>query len=211
MTGTPPIEGPRAARTPALKEWAVIVHALLAGEQIVDIRKGGLREDGRRFSVPTRRCWLAPTSEHQDAALLAPAYAHWPTLAGGSPAGGPVTVSGWAEIVDTAILTEAEQVDAIAAKSIWSRDYVATRFRWHRRDPLTVLVLRAHLLDATITIPWRDAYGGCTSWVTYEEAPADPRTQPSTPALSDEAFAARLAGVRAALPAECWVGPPAET
>ena len=112
MTGATTNGGP-----PALKEWAVVVHALLAGEQIVDIRKGGLREDGRRFAVPATRCWLSPTVEHQKPELLAPAYAHWPGLAPGSPVGGPVTIPGWAEIVDTATVSDEEQVAAVAAKS----------------------------------------------------------------------------------------------
>ena len=53
------------AAAPALKEWAVIVHALLEGEQIVDVRKGGIKEDGRHFDVPAKRFWLSPTAEHQ--------------------------------------------------------------------------------------------------------------------------------------------------
>jgi len=183
-----------------------VVHALLAGEQIVDIRKGGLHEAGRHFSVTTDRCWLSPTAEHQDPDLLAPAYAHRVGLAPGSPVGGPVTIPGWAEIVDIAVVTEADHVDAVAARSIWSPEYVATRFRWKQRDPLTVLVLRVHRLDEPVTIPWRDGYGGCTSWVEYADLPADPADLASVPALSDEAFTARRAGVRAALPDECWSG-----
>src|SRR5260370_9930666 len=62
---------------PALKEWAVIVRALLAGEQILDVRKGGLREDGRHFAVRTPTCWLYPTVEHQREDLLKPAYRRW--------------------------------------------------------------------------------------------------------------------------------------
>ena len=41
----------KGVSVPAYKEWAVIVHALLEGEQILDVRKGGLREDGRRFGL----------------------------------------------------------------------------------------------------------------------------------------------------------------
>ena len=48
---------------PACKEWAAVVHALLEGEQILDVRKGGLREDGRHFSVQSTRFWLYPTAE----------------------------------------------------------------------------------------------------------------------------------------------------
>ena len=45
---------------PAFKEWAVVVRALLEGEQILDVRKGGLREEGRHFSVQSSRVWLYP-------------------------------------------------------------------------------------------------------------------------------------------------------
>jgi hypothetical protein len=189
---------------PALKEWAAIVHALLEGEQIVDVRKGGLHEDGRHFALPARRCWLSPTAEHQQAALLKPAYAHWVDLADASPVGQPVTVHGWADIVDVATITEPEHVDAIDSKLIWARDYVESRFNWKARDPLWVLVLRVHRLVEPVTVPWLESYGGCTSWVTYEGLPDDPATLPSQVALSDIAFAAKHKGIRDALPEECW-------
>jgi len=191
---------------PALKEWAAIVHALLEGEQIVDVRKGGLREDGRHFALPARRCWLSPTAEHQRAELLKPAYAHWVDLADASPAGGPVTVHGWADIVDVATITEPEHVDALDSKLVWARDYVESRFKWKRRDPLWVLVLRVHRLAEPLTVPWKDEYGGCTSWVDYDGLP-DPATVASEPVLSDVAFEAKHKGVREALPEECWSEP----
>jgi hypothetical protein len=191
---------------PALKEWAAIVHALLEGEQIVDVRKGGLREDGRHFAVPARRCWLSPTSEHQQPDLLKAAYAHWVDLADASEVGGPVTVRAWADIVDIATITEPEHLDALDSKLIWARDYVESRFKWKRRDPLWVLVLRVHRLAEPLTVPWNDEYGGCTSWVDYAGLP-DPSSVASELVLSDTAFEAKLKGVRDALPAECWKEP----
>jgi hypothetical protein len=188
----------------ALKEWGVIVHALLEGEQIIDVRKGGLREDGRHFDVAASRFWLSPTAEHQQRELLKAAYAHWIDLAHTSPAGGPVTVEGWADLVDVATVTEPEHLEALDGKQIWSSDYVASRFGWKRRDPLWVLVLRVQRLHEPVTVAWRDEYGGCTSWVGYGELPADPATLSSEPVLSDVAFDAKLKGVREALPEECW-------
>ena len=59
-----------------------------------------------------------------------------------------------------------------------------------------------------ITVPWDEAYGGCTSWVDLGGLPADPAAAPSHPALSDVAFAAKQKGVRESLPAACWASEP---
>jgi hypothetical protein len=193
-------EPTRIASTPALKEWAAIVHALLEGEQIVDLRKGGLHEDGRHFGVASSRCWLYPTAEHQRPELLKDPYKHFTELAVASPVGGAITVPGWAEVVDVATVTEPDELEAITGKTIWSHDYAATRLKWKRRDPLWVLMLRVHRLLEPVVVGWRDEYGGCTSWVELDDLPDDPGELPSEPALSDVAFEARLKGVRAELP-----------
>lgn len=111
---------------------------------------------------------------------------------------------GWADVVDVATITEPEHVEALDSKLIWTRDYVDSRFNWKKRDPLWVLVLRVRRLAEPITVSWDDAYGGCTSWVTYAGAPADPAALPSELVLSDVAFEAKHKGIREALPAECW-------
>jgi hypothetical protein len=186
---------------PAYKEWAVIIRALLEGEQVLDVRKGGLREDGRHFGLQATRLWLYPTSEHQRADLLKPAYQHTIELSPGSPVGEPITVPGWADIVGLATLTDPEQLALIDSKLIWTIDYAAARLNWKKRDPLWVLALRVHRLLEPVVVPWREQYGGCTSWVDLEGLPDDPASLPSEPALSDTAFDARIKGVMDALPA----------
>ncbi len=190
---------------PALKEWATIVHALLTGEQIIDLRKGGLREDGRHFTLEHDQAWLYPTAEHQEAELLKPAYRGWIDLAASAPVGQPITVRGWVEVVAHATISEPDHLDALAGKVIWTDDYASSRLNWKSRDPLWVLVLRAHRLAEAITIDWDDAFGGCTSWVTLEGLPDDPRRVACEPALSDVAFEGRWKGVREALPSDLWI------
>ena len=189
---------------PALKEWAAIVHALLEGEQIVDVRKGGLREDGRHFDVTARRLWLYPTAEHQRAELLKPAYRHLIDLATAAPVGEPITIAGWADVTDVATISEPEHLEALASKLIWTDEYASSRLQWKKRDPLWVLVLRAYRLDEPAVVSWADDYGGCTSWVDLSGLPADPASRPAHPALSDVAFEAKRKGVRESLPADCW-------
>jgi hypothetical protein len=185
---------------PAFKEWAVIVRALLEGEQIIDLRKGGLHEDGRHFGLRASRFWLYPTAEHQSPELLKAAYRHTVDLSPGAPVGEPIRIDGWADVVGVATITEPDHLAALDSKSIWSHDYAASRLRWKRRDPLWVLVLRAWRLRDPIEVAWDEAYGGCTSWVPLSGLPDDPASVPSDPALSDIAFEGRLGGVVGALP-----------
>ena len=49
-----------------------------------------------------------------------------------------------------------------------------------------------------VTVPYRDEYGGCTSWVDVAGL-GDPESVASTPALSDVAFEARLKGAAEAV------------
>jgi len=186
---------------PALKEWAVVVHALLEGEQILDVRKGGLHEDGRHFGVQAARFWLYPTAEHQKAELLKEPYRHWIDLASAAPVGEPIRIEGWADAERTATITDPDELAAIESKLIWTEDYAESRLGWKKRDPLWVLALRVHRLLEPVTVPWNDEYGGCTSWVELAGLPEDPATLASEPALSDVAFDARLKGALEALPA----------
>jgi len=187
---------------PAFKEWAVIVRALLEGEQILDVRKGGLREDGRHFGLHATRAWLYATAEHQKPELLKPAYRRWidDGSAAGSPPGGDIHIEGWAEVVAVATLTEPDDLARLASKLIWTPDYAESRLSWKRRDPLWVLALRAYRLREPITVPWSEDYRGCTSWVDLDDLASDPAAVPSEPALSDEAFGARLRLVESELP-----------
>src|ERR671934_194296 len=49
----------------AFKEWAVTVRALAEGEQLVTLRKGGIREENKHFEVEHDRFFLYPTFDHQ--------------------------------------------------------------------------------------------------------------------------------------------------
>jgi hypothetical protein len=210
-----------ALRAPAYKEWAAVVQALLEGEQILDVRKGGIREDGRHFSVRSSRLWLYPTLEHQRPELLKPAYARW--IETGSAPGGPppsvpdatgpeasdrgrsseaphFVIAGWADVVGAATTSDPDVLDALDGKVIWSREYVETRFQWKRRDPLWILALRVHRLHEPIAVPYRDEYGGCTSWVDVDGLPDDPASLLSSPVLSDVAFEAKLKGAAGEIP-----------
>jgi hypothetical protein len=177
---------------PAFKEWAVIVRALLAGEQILDVRKGGLREDGRHFAVQAAACWLYPTVEHQQEELLKPAYRRWIQVTeAAAPPPDQVRIDGWAEIVAATTVTDPDELAQLDSKLIWTLDYASSRLSWKKRDPLWVLALRAYRLEDPLVVPFEPEYKGCTSWVDVHGLPDDPASLADEPALSDESFAAR--------------------
>ena len=56
----------------ALKEWHVVGEAIARGDQVLTIRKGGIRE--KEFAVEGAQFWLFPTWEHENAAELKRAW-----------------------------------------------------------------------------------------------------------------------------------------
>lgn len=183
----------------ALKEWAVACRALLEGEQIVTIRKGGIREQGRKFSVPHERFWLYPTYEHQEESLVKAAYR--PALADEAtraPADGIVRIPGWAEVAEIRRTLDPLLLAGLDGTHIWTGDYVTERLKWKRREALWILALRVHRLDTPFDVPFDEAYAGCSSWVTM--AGEIPEPSGGVPTLSDTAFGARLSGLLSKLP-----------
>src|SRR4051794_13139646 len=54
----------------AFKEWAVTVRALAEGEQLLTLRKGGIRESNKHFELEHERFFLYPTFDHQRCDLV---------------------------------------------------------------------------------------------------------------------------------------------
>jgi hypothetical protein len=175
--------------THALKEWAVAINALVAGETVVLLRKGGIREEGGRFRVAHDQMWLYPTYEHQKPHLLKPAYANQvePVASGWHPES--VAIAAWAEITQVFQISDPEVVSALQPFHIWNELFVTERFHWKPRQPLYILMLRVHRLDAIHTIPYRSDYGGCQSWIDLADAVKAIAPELSTPAVADTAYA----------------------
>ena len=187
----------------ALKEWAVTVRALAEGEQLVTLRKGGIREENRHFEIEHDRFFLYPTFDHQSTDLVRDS--HRPELAraleegvwaGGEPTanafysedGVPhpdrVRIRAWAEVAASYLVTDPRCVDALSPYYVWTPDYAAKRLAWKRRHPLHVIMLRTYRIPRPVTVRVRDEYGGCHSWLEIQrELPFE-----GTPVLSDDEF-----------------------
>lgn len=193
----------------ALKEWSATVSALRAGDQVLTLRKGGIREPSKHFEIDQRQFFLYPTFDHQRTDLIDAHFRHhleagladarWSSGQPGSsfdeertPLPDQIALTSWAEIeTDFAVADEAI-VNELAPFHIWTTDYASKKLNWKPRHPLHVLVLRVHRLDEPIWIDVSSDQLGCKSWLELDHDIAEHR---STPALDSEAFSAQLEAI----------------
>jgi len=166
-----------------LKEWAVTVRALERGDTALVVRKGGIRE--KAFAVPKTRFLLLPGYEHQRPELIKPGFRHIMDEIPDLTDDGPLRFSSFAEVEGAFEISEADDLARLNDHHMWTHEYAESRFKWRPKKPLTVLVLRTHVLPETVELPYREGYGGCKSWIELEDAVS---VEGARPALSDGEF-----------------------
>ncbi|MCC7107547.1 MAG: DUF1802 family protein [Chloroflexi bacterium] len=187
---------PESTRT-GLKEWAVACESLERGQQILLLRKGGIREVRRDFYLEHADFVLYPTYEHQREDLLKPP--HRETLASvlaRRGAADQVPIRLWAQVTDDIEIAELDQLAVLDDLHCWSSHYAAELLRWKPRHPLHVLALRVYRLPEPLSVSFRPEYGGCSSWVSLAEPIA---LQGATAVLADEQYGEQLETLKRAL------------
>jgi len=181
----------------AFKEWAVVVDALLRGEQIVLLRKGGLREGRGGFHIEHPEFLLFPTLFHQQRESVTPtAQARFDELAPHFPPPETLRVEGFARVIEWRRLESLEAARQLRGQHIWRDDVIDERFDWGREKHIHALAVRVFRLDKPLELPMRPAYGGCKSWIELEvEVPI----KGARPVLAEAEFADRLAQFQKAL------------
>lgn len=156
----------------ALKEWNIAVKALEAGETILLLRKGGIREQGGKFSVDVKQVLLYPTFEHQQPDLLLPEYASQVQPVSSCWHPKTVKISSWAEITDI-LSIETQQAEMLISELlpflIWNEKFVRERLQFKPQKPLFLLLLKPYKLSQVDEIPYHPSYGGCRSWIELQE------------------------------------------
>jgi len=181
----------------ALKEWAIAVHALEAGQQIVILRKGGISETGNAFRIEFPEFLLYPTYEHQQSESLLKAFQ--PALErclAEAPATGMIRISSYAQVTDSLDITTEAELAALRPFHIWSDAYMIERLRWRPTKPLAALALRVYRLAEPVTMPFDASYRGCTSWLTLQQ---ELSLANARPALSDADYAQQTDALTRAL------------
>ncbi|RKP54171.1 DUF1802 family protein [Cohnella endophytica] len=178
----------------ALREWAVAVKALEEGRQVIVLRKGGISEETKEFRLESPDFYLFPSFEHQRPHLVKQEASEWVNLEQAEvvSASGQVPITSYAEVVDDIEVSDSETLRRLEDLHIWTEDYAEERLKWKKTKPLHVLILRVYKLETPQTIPMRESYGGCKSWLMIE----DVRSAPKKPVLDDLEFEQRANEVR---------------
>ena len=189
----------------AFKEWAVTVRALAEGEQLLTLRKGGIREANKHFELEHDRFFLYPTFDHQRNDLVreshqpelrraleegvwadgeppaealdrATAASRSPTASASAP--GPRSPAHWTDHRPARASTRCRRTTCgrpTTPRSAW-RGSAATR--------CTCVLLRTYRIPRPVTVKVKDEFGGCRSWLEItRDLPFE-----GTPVLSDDEF-----------------------
>jgi len=174
----------------AFKEWAVVVDALLSGEQAVILRKGGLHEGHGGFRLEHPEFLLFPTLFHQQREAVVPAaQTRYDELAPHFPPPETVRLEGFARVIGWRRLESLAEAWQLRGQHVWRDDVIAERFDWGREKQIHALAVRVHRFDAPIEMPMHPAYGGCKSWIELAE---DVPITGAQPVLDEAAFAAKM-------------------
>jgi hypothetical protein len=161
-----------------------VIDAMERGRVAVTLRKGGIRE--KAFLVQGRSFYLLPTFEHQAPKLVKPAFRDAIERAVGEQRDeGGLIVRTRADVAGLWEIDDERRLDALGPYQMFTDEYARARFAWRPTQPLTVMLLRVHLLAE----PWRTGLptgaGGCRSWLEVEAQSAPPI---AAPAIEDRAF-----------------------
>ncbi len=181
----------------ALKEWDTAVTALLNGQTILLLRKGGIREHQGEFAVVTRQALLLPTFEHQKPELIKPEFQALVSSEPGEETPEWVSFRGWAEITHEFTLPSTSAALDLVPDLIWTSQFVQERLQWQSERPLYGLLLRVYRLTVPAALPWHRGYRGCRSWV---ELGLSVSVEASTPVLAGADYQHRVARILANLP-----------
>lgn len=186
------------------KEWAVVVEALGAGEQILILRKGGVSEGRRGFQVEHAEFFLFPTFFHQQRDAVTPPWPeHYDRVAARSRDPNRIQLEWFAHVVSWRRLETLASAERLKGQHIWRDDLIARRFEWGTEKNIHVLAVRVFRLPQLIDLPVEESYGGCKSWITLDD---DLATEGAAPVLSKEAFNVKLDQFHAALDLEASQG-----
>ena len=153
----------------ALKEWSIVVEALGSGEQLLLVRKGGIRDPKGAFQLKHREFLMYPTFEHQHEEAIRPEFRErFRRAAALAEPVQQVPLQVYAGVALCAEIRDPEKLQGLERYHIWQPEFFVDRMRYRPQEPTLVVVVRAYRLKEPINLPVKAEYDGCKSWVPLE-------------------------------------------
>ena len=181
----------------ALKEWAVVAEALGRGDQILILRKGGIREGPQGFQMDYSEFFVFPTLFHQQRDLVLPlGQQRFDEISSHFPPADRVRIELYAQVVSWRCIESLDAARRLEGQHIWRPSVIDERFDWGKSQGIFALACRVHRLPQSVECPMRPEYGGCKSWTELAE---DIPVALARPVLEDSEFTSRLRRFEGAL------------
>jgi len=150
------------------KEWAMVCEALGSGEQTIIVRKGGIAEGRQGFSFQHQQFFLFPTWFHEQPEKVRSAGINLHASAGDE-----IEIRYFAELELTRVVDSLAVAEALEPLHILKPEVVRERFAYDDAPGVHVALVRVYRLAEAWKFPNEKRFGGCRSWVTLPDHPAD--------------------------------------
>jgi hypothetical protein len=181
----------------AFKEWLIVVDALGRGEQIILLRKGGLREGRGGFKIDHSRFLLFPTLFHQQReSIVSSAQLRFDEITSSLSPKDCVRIEFVCELAGWERLDSLAAAERLRGQHIWREEVIAQRFDWGNEKNILALAVRVFRLPGAVELPMLEHYRGCKSWIDLAQ---DISLDGAIPVLSDGGFAEKMTEFRNAL------------
>ncbi|GAQ88436.1 hypothetical protein KFL_004280060 [Klebsormidium nitens] len=174
-----------------LKEWKITIDALVAGQQICILRKGGIHE--RAFALPSSEFLFFPSFFHATPSMLKPEFVEQHSAAlkipPERPLGAVVEISAYARCTGLWSTKDPDILSNLKDLHIWSDEFLHKRLGWKMDRPLSILELRVTPLLWPIQLEYAQEHGGCKSWIPHHTGTFNGQMRTGAPALNDTEFA----------------------
>ncbi len=190
---------PPVSESVCFKEWACVVKALSAGEQILIFRKGGIDEESGEFKTSHSSFLLFPTYEHQRREELTERGAEIleDTLAEREKQDPSIIpIEFFCRVENFFWIKNINEMEKLSGFHIYSEGLLRRRFDWGAQPGLHVMLCRVFRLSRVYKITHQPSFSGCRSWIHLPE-PALLKNM--KPVLSGERFLQKSEMAAAAL------------
>ncbi|HVX86412.1 MAG TPA: DUF1802 family protein [Phycisphaerae bacterium] len=174
----------------ALKEWDLTIRELLAGRQIVLLRKGGILESDNQFELEHPRFLFYPTFIHQNPEMVKPEKRAAIRRLAAEPA--EVEITGYGEAARIWEVPSRRALESLDDLHVWDAPLLDLRFAYRPEKPLYLVAVRAYSLPAPVRLANTPAYAGCKSWVPLEQEISVEAASPALEAAAFEALVRRI-------------------